>query len=687
MKIRFAVISILVSTLTACGGGGGGGGGGGPSQPDVFYVRATAGSDANDGMTAATAFQTINAAISALTDGDTVIVGPGTYNETIDLNPPGGTEQSPILFQADPSGSMTADPPGPVILNGRRNGSTIRLTNFPYTTIDGFQVTGASGNNNAAIQIRTGSDHVTVQNCIVRDNVDDPGTFVHGIRVQDSDDALIFNNLVHDNSGQGIGILGNGSGSQRARVINNTVVRNNRGISIGTGNTASADAFLLNNIFQNNVDGQDRDRNVVISEGPPSSIDGYDAQHNLVFPSSYNPTDLPRPTDINEDALFVEASGDNFRLSQPAGGQEVQSPAVDAGSIDGVPGSPVDFSGLLLRTTASNGQADAPPIDLGFHDLSEPAGGGLTFYVRAAAGDDSNNGMSPGEAFKTISTAVTRAFAGDVIVVGPGQYNEAIINPPSGEAGKLLTFLGDPTGRLTGDADIAGPVTVDANGQRAAFSLAGAEFLIIEGFTVTGGSEAGIEVRSDSSNLTIRNCESLGNPDNGILIRDSSSVLVFNNLVARNDGTGILVGGTSGSHDVQVVNNTVANNGDRGIRVGEGSATSTDVLLQNNIIQDNDSAGLQANEQSVETLQVAFNLVLPENYIPQQIQGPNDINDDAEFVGPDDYHLVQATSPAVDAGDPATDVALANALSVRTTDPDGARDMGRVDLGYHYAIP
>jgi parallel beta-helix repeat protein len=295
--------------------------------------------------------------------------------------------------------------------------------------------------------------------------------------------------------------------------------------------------------------------------------------------------------------------------------------------------------------------------------------------------------MTPGQALRTISAAASRAFAGDVIVVGPGQYNEAIINPPSGEAGRLLTFLGDPTGRLTGDVDIAGAVIVDAGGgQRAAFSLADRHFVIIEGFTVTGGTQAGIEVRSNSSNITIRNCESFDNPDNGILVRDSSSVLLFNNLVVRNNGNGIIAGGTAGSEDVQVVNNTIANNGDRGIRVGEGSVPTTNVSLQNNIIQDNDGAGVQANQQSVETLQVSFNLVFPENYIPQQVRGANDINEDAELIGADDYHLTQATSPAVDAGDPSTSATFANALGARTTDPAGTRDMGRVDLGYHFPI-
>lgn len=701
MKSSFVWISIFLATLMACGGGGGGGGVTIPTPaatpiptatpftaPDEFFVRATQGNDANDGTTPETAFRTIGAAIAVLTDGDTIIVGPGTYRETIILTPPGGTELTPIVFRADPSGSMTSDPPGRVILDGGRTGSTVRLTNFPYATFDSFEITGASGNN-GGVQIRSGSHHVTVQNCRIRNNEDDdPATFVSGVLIQDSDDVLIFNNLIHDNEGRGISIVGSGTGSSRARVINNTVVRNNRGISIGTGNTASPDAFLLNNILQDNVDGQNRDRNIVVSEGPPSSVDGYTAQHNLVFPLPYNPTGLPHPTDINEDALFVDAAEGNFLLSQLADGQGAVSPAVDAGSVADVPGSAVDFSSLLAKTTATNGRTDTAPIDLGFHDVA--TGGGFTFYVRAAAGSDSNNGMTSGQAFKTISAALDRASAGDIIVVGPGNYDEAIVvDPPSGEAGQLLTFLGDPTGRLTADSDAPGAVVVDAGGNgRAAFSLPAAQFVVLDGFTVTGGNHAGIEVRSNSSNVVIRNCQSLGNPGEGILVRDSSGVLVFNNLVAKNDGSGIIIGGNiSGSEEVQVVNNTVADNMDQGIRIGELSTASSNVLLQNNLVQNNESAGIQTNEQSVEGVQVSYNLVFPENYIPQDVQGANDINEDAELVGGDDYHLIQATSPAVDAGDPATDAMLEDALGARTTDPDGAHDTVRVDLGYHYLIP
>jgi hypothetical protein len=682
MKLRFAGIGIFLSTLLACGGGGGGGGGGEPSRPDVFYVRASIGNDANDGTTPATAFQTIGAAISRLTDGDTIIVGPGTYNETIRLDAPGaGTAEQPIVFLADPTGLMTSNAPGPVVVNGQENGPVIRLTGFPYTTIDGFVIRGGAGSNTAGILIRTDSNNVVVQNCIVRDNVDNAG----GIRVQDSNDVLLFNNLIHDNSGIGIAVLGNISGSQRTRIINNTVARNNRGLSIGTSQTASADTFILNNIIFANEDRGGTNRNIVVSQGPPSSLDGYEAQLNLVFPrvGSYSPGNLPHPTDINDDPLFVDPDEDNFRISQTSSGQADNSPALDAGSIDGVPGSPVDFNSLFLRTTASDAQTDTFPLDLGFHDILESAGAGLTFYVRASAGSNSNDGRSPNEAFQSIGRAVQQASAGDVIVVGPGQYDEAIIDPPTGSADRLLTFLGDPTGRLTGD--IAGPVTVDAGGEPAAFSLAGAEFVIVDGFTVTGGDMAGIEVRSNSSNVTIRHCESLDNQENGILVRDSSSVLVFDNLVTGNGGNGITVGGTSGSRNVQVVNNTVANNNDRGIRVGEGSAASTNVDLQNNIIQDNGGAGVQANAPSAETLELSFNLVFPENYIPQEIQGPNDINENAEFVG-SDYYLTQSTSPAVDAGDTATDEALTSALHLRTTDPAGARDMGRIDLGYHFPV-
>ena len=52
----------------------------------TYYVRLS-GSDANDGLTAATAWRTINKALSAtgIVSGDTLYIGAGKYREIVSL--------------------------------------------------------------------------------------------------------------------------------------------------------------------------------------------------------------------------------------------------------------------------------------------------------------------------------------------------------------------------------------------------------------------------------------------------------------------------------------------------------------------------------------------------------------------------------------------------------------------------
>lgn len=351
--------------LIGCGGGGGGGGGNAtptPEVPDVFYVR-TSGDDINEGRSPQDAVRTLERAAALATEGATVIVGPGTYGR-LDLNRKVGTQAEPIVFSADPSGTMTGDPAGAVRIVVDDAVFGVRLTQSPYIIIDGFSITGARANNGAGIIVRSSSHNAVIRNCELTENAD-------GIRAQDSNDLTIFNNLVAENVNRGIfiGASAQGAGSPRARVISNTIVNNGgAGIFIGNNEVASTGASLRNNIIQDNAG-----RNFDVDNGPPTSAEGLTADYNLIYKSDadpacndesqqaacgYGPVAVRGENDINADAEFSAPNNQEFFLDQR------DSPAID--STD--PELDSGFADILrARTTSSRGELDEDPLDLGYH--------------------------------------------------------------------------------------------------------------------------------------------------------------------------------------------------------------------------------------------------------------------------------------------------------------------------------
>ena len=307
-------------------------------------------------------------------------------------------------------------------------------------------------------------------------------------------------------------------------------------------------------------------------------------------------------------------------------------------------------------------------------------------YVRTA-GKDTNSGADPANALKTIGKAAQLARSGYVIIVGSGTYAEGnITNARTGMAAPQgLSFVADASGTKTGDA--AGAVTIDGTGTgaTAGFNLSNAMGSLIDGFTITGFSDAGIVVKSSSDDLTVQNCIVFNNPGDGIRVQDSASVLVFNNLSYGNGGTGIaIVGQISGSPDARVLSNTMAANGDRGLRIGNTNAASPNAQVLNNIVQGNSGdANIKVftDPRSDLGYNGDFNLVFRATYIPSSIQGPDDFNGDALFTT--DFHL-QSTSPAINRGGPLN---LPNSqttiLRSRTTTGTNL-DSGVFDMGFHF---
>ena len=345
----------IAASISACGGGGSSPAG----PPNPLYVNATSGSDTNLGDQSHPLASVLKAAQLAL-DGYKIVVAPGTYKEGGITTSRQGKDPRGVQFVADASGTQTGTAAGPVTIDATGSSAGFNLSSSSAAIIDGdtikaiidgFTISGAIGSNSAGIVVKSGSDDLSIQNCIIHDNGDD------GIRVQDSTGVLVFNNLVYDNAGDGINIAGNDTGSPNARLYNNTVFSNGgHGVTIGTSGVASPRASLRNNIVQDNAG------NIKVFTRPRSDL-GFDGNCNLVFPASYDGV-AGGTHDLATDAKFVNPPRD-FHLRP-------NSPAIDASdpsdcALIGLPNSQQLI--LRQRTTVTKGDPDGGWFDLGFHFL------------------------------------------------------------------------------------------------------------------------------------------------------------------------------------------------------------------------------------------------------------------------------------------------------------------------------
>src|SRR5437016_3908473 len=105
----------------------------------TYYV-ALSGSDSNPG-TLAQPWRTIQKAASAMIGGDIALVSPGNYKEYV-ATTAHGTIGAPITFRANPPN----DAANQVVTRQFR-------VKHRYVVVEGFNLTGASDLNNAAIRI------------------------------------------------------------------------------------------------------------------------------------------------------------------------------------------------------------------------------------------------------------------------------------------------------------------------------------------------------------------------------------------------------------------------------------------------------------------------------------------------------------------------------------------------------
>ena len=146
------------------------------------------------------------------------------------------------------------------------------------------------------------------------------------------------------------------------------------------------------------------------------------------------------------------------------------------------------MNSLLIRSTGQNGFPCAAAL---VAVLLLVAGGpnALANTMRCVPSLSVNPGCAP-PAYSHIQDAVTAAAPGDVIVVGPGTYNESVYIGTSN-----LSIFGAQTGEdaRVGRDDPSKESIVDASGTAygsgggAGFFVDG-NYIIIDGFTIHGGT-------------------------------------------------------------------------------------------------------------------------------------------------------------------------------------------------------
>ena len=86
-----------------------------PSMAATYFVRQ-GGDDRADGLKPATAFKTLLRASQALNHGDSLVIGPGSYRDSVFIGDRFDASGGTMSVTGDETGKLTGDPAGPVVI-------------------------------------------------------------------------------------------------------------------------------------------------------------------------------------------------------------------------------------------------------------------------------------------------------------------------------------------------------------------------------------------------------------------------------------------------------------------------------------------------------------------------------------------------------------------------------------------
>lgn len=503
------------------------------ASADTYYVR-TSGNDSNPGTAPESAFATPNKASKVMVAGDIVYIGAGEYTSQISPSA-SGTAEDPIKYIADSNGNKTGDA-GQVVIQ-MTGVPVVYLSGKAYTSFDGF----VFRNGRINVQITNGSSNITISNCVIDSSTK------YGIEIKKSSATRISDTTILDSDKDGVRLDESGTvvivdctitgskdeGVKAYKALSSVVIERCRidqnsgyGVEVDDG----ASAIIVNTLATKNKDGFHVHKsqsymkiwNCTVDGNKDDGIKAHDkavvelvntivsnnGEDGVYFDSKKNPV-----TATHHHNISFGNKDDNWNGFTPESSEFSVDPGfIGSGSFQLALGSPArdvgaDASSITDHDINGKPRPENSGWDIGCYEgIGKPA----VLYVRQN-GSDSNDGLSPNRALRTIQHAVSLCTdPGSTVYVGPGEYIEMIqigagpgIKAASGTAIAPNTIIADVSGVNT--RDDPGVVVISGNGSKSTgVSIVSRVHWTIDGFIVRGQSDYGF--KADSAGLSVLNC-------------------------------------------------------------------------------------------------------------------------------------------------------------------------------------
>jgi hypothetical protein len=602
-----------------------------------YYVARSG--NGGDGLSWATAFTNVQAALNTAQSNDTIYIKGETFilpansangllvwtqsfvnvygGYASDGGMPGALTNTPTVLANTNAASVTSNRVlyisgvtnavlSRVTIAGGRiasgNGAGLAMVNCTNLTLDASTISSNVNSGASGGGLFVSASGVVLTNCTVAGNSVSANTQYGGGIYLASGVLGVRDTVIARNVAQGAGggiVVAAGVLRMRDCLLNNNAANmNNTPLRAGGGMVLEGSGTVVL-------------ENCTVADNIPEGINFYSgtalALTNCVLRG--NGLDLTGNSAANSKVAYCAIGTTNTFWTNGVNGCTSADPLFEFGYYLGA-GSPCvnagtnnasDY-GLDGRTTRTDGTADTGRVDMGYHYAGGFDTSYADIYVSASAGNDgsASSGTNSATPLKTIGKAISLARDGSRIHIAAGQYTNGV------EAFPLV--LGDKTGvQLLGTN--AALTVISGSGIATnvpLMKLMGLSGARIEGLTFTAANiSSGWTTGSglyiyDCGSLTLASCIISGNTNaasgtyGGGLYILSCATTITNCTVARNKaafgGGGLYINyGDTTVLDTVVTLNQIANYWGGGVAFG-GANTLT-VRMRNCLIQGNVTPG------------------------------------------------------------------------------------------------